>query len=64
MVPILSPNFKFTSHNKNKKIYTRRKKYLHKLFFIVKLHLDLIQSKVVQSNLVLFGEFELILGLP
>ncbi len=32
--------------------------------FIVKMHLDLIKSKVVQKNLVLFGEFELILDLP
>jgi hypothetical protein len=32
--------------------------------FIVKMHLDLIKSKVVQKNLVLFGEFELVLGLP
>jgi len=28
------------------------------------MHLDLMQSKVVQNNLVLFGEVELILGLP
>jgi hypothetical protein len=32
--------------------------------FIVKIHLDLMKSKMVQNNLVLFGEFELILGLP
>jgi hypothetical protein len=32
--------------------------------FIVKVHLDLMKSKTVQNNLILFGEFELILGLP
>jgi hypothetical protein len=32
--------------------------------FIVVMHLDLVKSKVVQDNLVLFGDFELILGLP
>jgi hypothetical protein len=32
--------------------------------FIVKMHLDLMKSKAVQKNLVLFGEFELIIGLP
>ncbi len=32
--------------------------------FIVKMHLDLMKSKAVQNNLVLLGEFELILGLP
>jgi len=31
--------------------------------FIVKMHLDLMKSKAVQKNLVLFGEFELIFGL-
>jgi hypothetical protein len=32
--------------------------------FIVKMYLDLMKSKAVQNNLVLFGEFELIMGLP
>jgi hypothetical protein len=32
--------------------------------FIIKMHLDLMKNKVVQNNLVLFGEFELIMGLP
>jgi len=31
---------------------------------IVKMHLDLMKSKVIQNNLVLFGDLELILGLP
>jgi hypothetical protein len=37
---------------------------LTQISFIVKMHLDLMKSKVVQNNLNLFGEFELILGLP
>jgi hypothetical protein len=32
--------------------------------FIVKMHSDLIKSKAIQKNLILFGEFELIIGLP
>ncbi len=32
--------------------------------FIVKMHLDLMKSKAIQNSLVLFNEFELILGLP
>jgi hypothetical protein len=32
--------------------------------FIVKMHLNLMKSKAIQNNLVLFSEFELILGLP
>jgi hypothetical protein len=32
--------------------------------FIVKMHLDLMKNKAIQKNLVLFSEFELILGLP
>jgi hypothetical protein len=41
-----------------------RKKGFTQISFIVKMHLDLMQSKMVQNNLVLFGEFELILALP
>jgi hypothetical protein len=32
--------------------------------FIIKMHLDLMKIKAIQNNLVLFGEFELIMGLP
>jgi len=42
---------------------TRTKGFTQKNF-IVKMHLDLMKSKAVQKNLVLFGEFELIIGLP
>ncbi len=28
------------------------------------MHSDLIKSKAIQKNLILFGEFELIIGLP
>ncbi len=44
--------------------FTQGEKIFTQFFFIVKMHLDLMQSKVVQNNLVLFGEVELILGLP
>ncbi len=32
--------------------------------FIVKMHLDFVKNKVAQDNLVLFGDFEPIFGLP
>jgi hypothetical protein len=41
-----------------------RKKGFTQVSFIVKMNLHLMKSKVVQKNLVLFGEFELILALP
>jgi hypothetical protein len=44
--------------------FTHGKKIFTQISFIVKMHLDLMQSKMVRNNLVLFGEFELILGLP
>jgi hypothetical protein len=44
--------------------FTQGKKGFTQISFIFKMHLDLMQSKMVQNNLVLFGEFELILGLP
>jgi len=34
------------------------------ILLIVKMHLDLMKSKVIQNNLILFGDLELILGLP
>ncbi len=33
-------------------------------YFIVKMHLDFVKNKVAQDNLVLFGDFEPIFGLP
>ncbi len=44
--------------------FTKGEKMFTQTSFIVKMHLDLMQSKVVQNNLVSFSEFELILGLP
>jgi len=44
--------------------FTQGEEIFTQISFIVKMHLDLMQSKVVQNNLVLFGEVELILGLP
>jgi len=44
--------------------FTQGEKLFTQISFIFKMHLDLMQSKVVQNNLVLFREFALILGLP
>jgi hypothetical protein len=44
--------------------FTHGKKIFTQISFIIKMHLDLMQSKMVRNNLVLFGEFELILALP
>jgi len=44
--------------------FTQGEKIFTQISFIFKMHLDLIQSKVVQNNLILLGLFELILGLP
>jgi hypothetical protein len=41
-----------------------RKKIFTQISFIVKMHLHLMKSTAVQNNLILFGEFELILALP
>jgi hypothetical protein len=43
--------------------FTQGQKIFTQIYFIVKMHLDFMQRKVVQNNLVLFGEFELILSL-
>jgi hypothetical protein len=42
---------------------TRRRGFTKKKF-IVNMHLDSMKIKTIQNNLVLFGEFELIFGLP
>jgi len=42
---------------------TRTRRFTQ-ISFIVKMHLDLMKSKAVQKNPILFSEFDLILGLP
>jgi len=44
--------------------FTHEKEILTQIPLVVKMHLDLMKSKATQNNLVLFGDFELILGLP
>jgi hypothetical protein len=44
--------------------FTQEKEIFTQIPLVVKMHMDLMKSKAIQNNLVLFGDFELILGLP